>query len=168
MEKVFSVGFSFFVVIGSALMLLWLYRGPFFVPTKRKHVPRIIDMLAVKQGEKIADLGSGDGRLMIAIVEAGAEAHGYEHNPLLVMRSRKNFEKLGITDRAFVYMENFWNADISKYDAIVIYGISYIMPRLERKLRAELRPGARVVSYSFPFPTWEHEKEDKRGYLYRK
>lgn len=165
--QLFSTGVYVFVVVASGIMLLWLYRGPFFVPTKRKHVPRIIGMLAVKQGEMIADLGSGDGRLMIAIVEAGGIAHGYEHNPLLVVRARKNFERLGIQDRATVYMENFWKADISKYDAIVIYGISYIMPRLERKLRVELRPGARVVSYSFPFPTWQHEKEDRRVYLYR-
>ena len=163
-----TLGFYIFVVIGSGLMLLWLYRGPFFVPTKRKHVPRIIEMLAIKAGEKIVDLGSGDGRLMIAIAEAGGEAHGYEHNPLLVMRSKKNFEKLGLSDRAFVYMSNFWDADVSQYDAVVIYGISYIMPRLERKLRAELRPGARVVSYSFPFPNWQHEKADRRVYLYRK
>lgn len=167
MEIFFSNGFYAVIVIGSIIMLVWLYRGPFFVPTRRKYVPRIIDMLGITPGEKIVDLGSGDGRLMIAIAEAGGEAHGFEHNPLLVMRSKQNFKKLGIEDKAFVYMSNFWAADISKYDAVVIYGISYIMPRLEKKLRAELRPGARVVSYSFPFPSWEPVKKDKRVYLYK-
>ncbi len=154
------------VVAGSILMLVWLYRGPFFVPTKRKHVPKVIEMLGIKSGEKIVDLGSGDGRLMSAIAEAGGIAHGYEHNPLLVMRSKQNFKKLGIEDKTFVYRKNFWKANLSHFDAVVIYGISYIMPKLEKKLRAELRPGARVVSYSFTFPTWQPTRSDKGVYLY--
>lgn len=133
-------------------MLIWLYRGPFFVPTRRKYVPRIIEMLDIKPGEKIVDLGSGDGRLLIAIAQAGGEAHGFEHNPLLVWRSRHNAKRSGFADKIFVYQGNFWSADISKYDAVVIYSIPYIMRRLEEKLRKELKPTARVVSYSFKFP----------------
>jgi hypothetical protein len=51
---------------------------------------------------------------------------------------------------------------------VVVYGIPYIMPRLERKLRAELRPGSRVVAHSFPFPNWEPIERHKRVYLYKK
>ena len=162
-----SMIFPLVVLIGSVIMLIWLSRGPFFVPTRRKYVPRIIEMLEVKAGEKIIDLGSGDGRLMIAIAEAGGEAHGFEHNPLLVWRSRRNIRKAGFSGRAFVYQRDFWSVDVSVYDAVVIYGIPYIMERLEKKLRAELRPGARVVSYSFQFPTWKPMKSDRRVYLYR-
>ena len=83
------------IFIGSIVMLVWLYRGPFYVPTRRKYVPRIIAMLDLKAGDKVVDLGSGDGRLVIALAEAGAEAHGFEHNPLLVMRSKKSIKKRG-------------------------------------------------------------------------
>lgn len=162
-----STIFFLTVVIGSVVMLVWLYRGPFYVPTRRKYVPRIISMLNIKKGETFVDLGSGDGRLLVAIVEAGGVAHGYEHNPLLVMQSRKRFKELGIEERALVYMENFWSADISKYDGVVVYGIPYIMTRLEEKLKKELKPGARVVSYSFPFPNWEPSAKEKAVYLYR-
>lgn len=148
-------------------MLVWLSRGPFFVPTRRKYVPRIIQMLEVKVGEKIADLGSGDGRLLFAIAEAGAIAYGFEHNPLLVWRSRRNAQKRGLEGKVVVFQSNFWNADISAYDGIVIYGIPYIMERLEAKLRKELRSGARVVSYSFPFPNWAPDTSDKHVFLYR-
>ncbi len=163
-----SIIFPATVLIGSIIMLVWLYRGPFYVPTRTKYVPRIIAMLDIKQGEKMVDLGSGDGRLLIAIAKAGAEAHGYEHNPLLVLKSKQNFKKEGVEGKAFVHMSNFWDVDTSQFDGIVVYGIPYIMTRLEEKLKRELRPGARVVSYSFPFPNWEPTKKEKAVYLYIK
>ncbi len=156
------------VVIGSILMLVWLHRGPFYVPIRRKYVPRVIAMLDPKPGERIVDLGSGDGRLLVALAEAGAEAHGYEHNPLLVMRSKQNFKKKGLEGKAFVHMSNFWDVDVSVFDGVVVYGIPYIMTRLEEKLKRELKPGARVVSYSFPFPNWEPTQKEKAVYLYKK
>lgn len=162
-----SLTFSLTVFLGSILILLWLYRGPFFVPTRRKYVPRIIELLGVQPGERIVDLGSGDGRLLIAIAQAGGIAHGFEHNPILVWRSRQNAKRLGLEDKIFVHRKNFWTMDVSGFDAAVIYGISYIMPRLEKKLRTELRPGARVVSYSFRFPHWEPVKKEKMVYVYR-
>ena len=156
------------VFLGSLMMLVWLRRGPFYVPTRRKYVPRIIAMLNLQPGEKIVDLGSGDGRLLVALAEAGAIAHGYEHNPLLVMRSRSMLKKKGLEGKAFVHMSNFWETDISVFDGVVVYGIPYIMSRLEEKLGRELRPGTRVVSYSFPLPTWKLIAKEKEVYVYRK
>lgn len=148
-------------------MLFWLSRGAFFVPMPRSGVQRVIRLLALRGGEKAVDVGSGDGRLLIALAEAGAEAYGFEHNLLLVWRSRRNMRRAGLSHKAFVRWSNFWNEDFSSFDTVTIYGIPYIMGRLEKKLRAELRPGARVVSYSFRFPTWQPVKSEKRIYLYQ-
>lgn len=156
------------VFVGSIVMLVLLYRGPFYVPTKQKYVPRVIALLDLKQGERAVDLGSGDGRLVIALAKACAEAHGYEHNPLLVMRSRQLLRKHGLEGKAFVHMENFWDINASSFDGVVIFGIPYIMARLETKLRKELKPGARVVSLSFSFPNWELSAKESGVYLYRK
>lgn len=161
------LAFFALIFLGSVLMLLWLSRGPFFVPTRRKYVPRIIAMLEIKSGERVADLGSGDGRLLVALAEAGARAQGFEHNPLLVWRSRRTAKKLGLAERIVVSCRDFWKEDLSSFDAVVIYGIPYIMGRLERKLRKELKPGARVISYSFSFPHWAPVSSYKRIYLYR-
>ena len=155
------------VAIGSVIMLVWLARGPFYVPTKRNYVPHIVNFLSLRPGEKAVDLGSGNGRLLIALAEAGAVAHGYEHNPLLVWCSRWNIKRAGLKGKAFVHTANFWNVDVSAFNAVVIYGIPYIMPKLEEKLRRELRPGARVVAHSFPFPTWQQVETYKRVYLYK-
>lgn len=162
-----AVVFYATVFVGSILMLIWLARGPFFVPTKRAYIPHIIAMLALRPGEKAADLGSGAGRLLVALADTGAEAHGFEHNPLLVWCSRRTVARAGMQGKAFTHLCNFWHQDMSSFDAVVVYGIPYIMPRLEEKLRRELRPGARVVSNSFPFPNWQPIATHKRVYLYR-
>jgi hypothetical protein len=170
------IPFSLTVFFGSVWILFWLSRGAFFVPMPRSDVPRVIRLLALHEGdaargslsgEKAVDVGSGDGRLLIALAEAGAEAHGFEHNILLVWRSRRAIRKAGLSGKAFVHWSNFWKEDFSSFTAVTIYGIPYIMRRLERKLRAELRSGARVVSYSFTFPNWQLAQSDNRVYLYR-
>ena len=162
-----SLIFFSVVVVGSVCMLVWLARGPLFVPTKRAYIPHIISLLALRPGEKAADLGSGAGRLLIALADTGAEAHGFEHNPLLVWCSRRAAARAGRQENAFTHLCNFWRQDLSSFDAVVVYGIPYIMPRLEEKLRRELRPGARVVSNSFPFPNWQPAAVHKQIYLYR-
>ena len=143
------------VFVGSIIMLVRLHRGPLFVPTERRYVPHIIHFLKLQKGERVVDLGSGDGRLLIALAQAGAEAHGFEHNPMLVWRARRNIKKAGLEGKAFAHHGNFWKQDASRFSAVVIYGIPYIMLRLEQKLQRELPPGARVVAHSFPFPTWQ-------------
>lgn len=156
------------VFLGSGWILFWLSRGAFFVPMPRSGVARVIGLLALQKGEKAVDVGSGDGRLLLALAEAGAEARGFEHNIVLVWRSRRNIRRAGLSEKAFVHWSNFWKEDFSQFDAVTIYGIPYIMGRLEKKLRAELKSGARVVSYSFPFPHWEPVRKEKAVYLYEK
>ena len=155
------------VFFGSVWILFWLSRGAFFVPLPRDSLPRVIELLAVQPGEKAVDIGSGDGRLLIALAAAGAEAHGFEHNILLVWRSRRHIARAGLSERAFVHWSNFWHEDFSRFDAVTVYGIPYMMRRLEKKLRTELRSGARVVSYAFPFPNWQPAQSDGKVYLYR-
>ena len=149
------------------LILLWhLARGAAFVPTRPEKVEKIVAMAQVKPGEKAADLGSGDGRIVIALARAGAEAHGYENNPLLVWWSRRKIKKAGLTGRTFIHMRSFWGADLSDYSIITVYGIDYIMRPLGNKLKKELHPGSRVLSYCFPLPGWTATRKETGIYLY--
>ncbi len=152
--------FLFFNVLGT------LFLGAFFASSKKEIVEKIVLISDVKPGEKAIDLGSGDGRLVIALAKAGAEAHGYEVNPILVWLSKKNIKKAGLEGKAFVHLKNFWIVDFSQFDVVMVYGISYIMKRLETKLKRELRPGSRVVSNYFVFPNWQHSKKEDNVYLY--
>jgi cyclopropane fatty-acyl-phospholipid synthase-like methyltransferase len=143
-----------------------LSKGIFYVPTDRKKLNKMIEFARVRNGEKAADLGSGDGRLVIALAKMGAEAHGYEINPLLVILSRINIRRMGLSGKAFAHWKNFWKEDFREFDIITVYGFSYMMTKLEKKLKSELVPGARVVSNSFHFPNWPASKEENKVFLY--
>ncbi|MBI3335210.1 MAG: class I SAM-dependent methyltransferase [Candidatus Portnoybacteria bacterium] len=142
--------------------------GAPFVPSNRETVKKMIILAGVKPAIKAADLGSGDGRIVIALAKAGAEAHGYEINPLLVWWSRRRIRKEKLRGKAFIHWGSFWRHDLSSFDVITIFGISYIMRGLEKKLKEELKAGARVVSNEFIFPGWLSLKKDGGVYLYEK
>ncbi|MBU1045697.1 50S ribosomal protein L11 methyltransferase [Patescibacteria group bacterium] len=143
-----------------------LFWGAIYVPTKPEIVKKMINLADVKPGEKAIDLGSGDGRLVIALAKTGIEAHGYEINPFLVRLAQKNIRKAGISDRAFIHLKTFWKEDFSKFNIVTVYGMSHIMKKLELKLRKEIKPGAKIISNSFVFPNWRYSKKEEGVYLY--
>lgn len=142
--------------------------GAPFVPSKKKNIQKMIEISQIKPGEKVADLGSGDGRIMIACGKAGAEVYGYEINAFLVWLSRRKIKRAGLNNKAFVYWKSFWKVDFSSFDVIIVFGITYIMKELEKKLLKELKPGSRVVSNGFNFPTWKPIKKEGAIYLYKR
>ena len=147
--------------------LMSLKRGAIFVPTGRRAVRDLIDLLEVKPEDRAVDLGSGDGRIVIALARAGAEAHGFEHNPLLVWWSRQRIRKAGLSKRAFIHRANFWDTDFSSFTVFTVFGVDYIMKPLEEKIKKEARTGTRVVSYTFRFPVLKPSARRNGVYLYK-
>ena len=139
-------------------------RGAPYANTLPSRIEEMMKLAEVKKGERAVDIGSGDGRIVIALAKRGVEAHGYEINPLLVLWSRYKLKRAGVSDRAFIHFKDMWRHDYSDFDLIISCQISYMMGRLEKKLRREIKPGARVVSNYFTFPTWKPKK--KKGYVY--
>jgi len=150
----------------AALFAASIIRGASFVPTTEDRVEKMVKISKVQPGEKVIDLGSGDGRVLIAFAKAGALTHGYEINPLLVLLSLWRIRRAGVYGRAFVHWGDFWKVDFSTYEVITVFGIGYIMQKLARKLRKELKPNARVISNAFPFPDWEPAWEEDKLYMY--
>ena len=144
-----------------------LFSGAFYAPTRQEIVKKMINLAGVRPGDKAIDLGSGDGRIVIALGEAGVEAHGYEINPFFVWLARKNIRKAGLTNKASIHWKNFWNENLSEFDIVTVYGIGYMMKKLEIKLRRELKAGARIVSNYFTFTKWPHSKKEDNIYLYQ-
>ena len=124
-------------------------------------------MLDPKPGEKIVDVGSGNGKLLFEIAKSGATAYGYEINPVLVALTKRNIKKLGLEGKVFVEQADFFKKDLSKFDAVVVYGITYIMHRLEKKLTRELKSGTRIISNHFEFPNLKCAKKEGEIKLYR-
>ena len=175
---VFLLDLTYSVVFGAiALVFLkkiwgsaysYFFWGAINIPTTEKRVEQMIGFLNLDSIKKAADLGSGDGRLVIALARAGVEAHGYEINPFLVLLARKNIKKAGLENKAFVYFKNFWLEDLGKFDAVIVYGMKHMMKKMEKKFEKELRPGTQIVSNYFALPTWHLDKENERIYLYVK
>src|SRR5581483_4576224 len=150
--------FALFVMLAS-------FTGAPFVISKQKKVKTMIQLAQIKPGEKVIDLGSGSGIIVVSAAQQGAQAYGFEINPFLVL-----FAKLRIllsnTKNAHIVMRNFWKEDYKDFDVITIYTLPWSMKRLEKKLKKECKSGTRIVSNTFPFPTWKAEKEKNGIYMY--
>src|SRR6266566_4936845 len=95
----------------------------FFIPyfqTTRYRVQAMIDLAQIKPGEKATDLGSGDGRIIIALAQAGAESHGYELDTNLIDVSKTLIRQTRQDEKVFIHMKNFWDEDLSEYNVITI------------------------------------------------
>jgi ribosomal protein L11 methylase PrmA len=142
--------------------------GALYVPSTEQNVRRMIELAHIQPTDRIIDLGSGDGRMVIAAMKAGgAEGTGYELQPSLVRLARYNARAAGLEAKTHFFWKSMWRADVHQADVVFIYQISYAMKKLSGKLRAELPKGSRVVSNGFAFPDWKIEKQVENIYLYR-
>lgn len=160
------VGLVLWLAYAIASMMPML-QGPVFVPSADDKLQTMFELAGIKPGARVVDLGAGDGRLVVAAAQAGAEAVGLEINPFLVLRARVKLKRAGVYGKASIEWRNFWKVDLGRYDVVFIYGTTYIMKKLEQKLRHELKPGARVVSNYFTFPNWQLRKQKNEVRLYQ-
>jgi len=142
-------------------------RGAVFYPSTQAHASHMAELAAVSYGDRAADLGSGDGRVVIALAAKGAECHGYEINPVLVLLSRHNVRKAGLAGRAHIHWGSFWRVDLSPFQAVTVFQGSFVMPRLERKVLREMSEHTRVVSDFWRFPHLKPEGVFGTTLLYR-
>jgi len=162
------------LLVGASIIALFFTRVP-FVPTPKKNVKIIIDQLDLKPKKIFYDLGCGDGRFLIEAKARGAKAIGFEVSPWAYFKAKLNifFHHC----QAKVLYKNFYQANIADADAVFCFLIDTVMPKVEEKLKRELKPGALVASYGFTMPNWPPVKvvEIKKGnkkaskiYLYKK
>jgi SAM-dependent methyltransferase len=129
-----------------------------WVPTSEALVEKMLDLAEVTKDDYVIDLGSGDGRTVIAAAKRGARAHGIEYNPDMVELARKNAEQEGVTDRATFEKADIFESDFSRATVITMF----LLPQLNVKLRPTLlglAPGTRIVSNSFSMEDWEADEQ---------
>ena len=112
------------------------------------------------------DLGSGDGRILLELAKKGFLTTGYEIKKPLVERTLQRITDAGLQERITLYHKSFWDADLSSFDLIYIYGMGSIMGRLEKKLLQEVKPGTKIITNIFRLPTLRPKKEKNSLYLY--
>ena len=154
------------IILSIFFVFPWLFGAP-FEPTSERKLKRIIKLAKIKKGEKAVDLGSGDGRIVIEMAKKGAEAHGFEINPILVYISRRNIKRAGLQGKAFIHWKSFWNENLGNYDLIVMFQFHTVMKRLKEKLKKEIKNKTRVVSYYWKLPNMKITKKDQNIFLYK-
>lgn len=130
-----------------------------YVPTPQKVVERMLDLADVNSGDYVIDLGSGDGRIVIAAAKRGATGHGIDLDPQRIKEAKTNAAKANVDDRVMFMEANIFNTDFSNASVITMYLLPTVNEKLRPVLLDELEPGTRVVSHSFDMDEWEADKE---------
>ena len=124
-------------------------------PTPQTIVERMLRMAGVEPGERVCDLGSGDGRIVItAARDFHANATGIEIDPKLYQESTAEIRKLGLTKTARIVKGDLRKQHYGSYDVITVFLLPESNDLIQPMLDKELHHGARVVSHDFEFKSW--------------
>jgi ubiquinone/menaquinone biosynthesis C-methylase UbiE len=130
-----------------------------WVPTSPALVEKMLDLAQVTADDFVLDLGSGDGRMVIAAAKRGARALGVEFNPKMVQLARQLANEAGVADRATFLEGDMFEAELSKATVLALFLLPDNLRRLEPKFRA-LPPGTRIVVNTFGIPDWTPDTTD--------
>jgi protein-L-isoaspartate O-methyltransferase len=151
-----------------------------YYPTPETIVEKMLQLGGLKSGEKMFDLGSGDGRIVImAAQKFHADAIGVELDSDLCRQSLARIRKLGLEKSAHIVNGDLLKQNYSSADLVTVYLLpASIDAKVQPLLDKQLKKGARVVAHDFEFKSWTPEKveniaDDGEGrshtlYLYRK
>jgi len=126
-----------------------------FDPTSHEVADRMLALAGVRKGDVVYDLGAGDGRMVIAAAKRyGVKAVGFEIDPGLVKLARENIRKQGVEKLVEIRQQDFMKSDLSAATIVTLYLSQDGNLALRPRLMNQLKPGARVVSYTFDMADW--------------
>lgn len=126
-----------------------------YIRTPQLVVDTMLDLAEVGVDDFVIDLGSGDGRIVIAAAkERGARGFGVELDPRLVEASKDAARKAGVADRAQFFARDLFDTDIREATVLTMYLLPEVNLQLRPRLLAQLRPGTRVVSHDWDMGEW--------------
>lgn len=124
-----------------------------WVPTSQELVDKMLEMTKTTSRDIVFDLGSGDGRTVIAAAKLGATATGIEYNPEMVELSKRSAAAAGVSSKATFMKADLFETDFSNATVITMFLLPSINMQLRPKL-LELKPGTRIVSNTFSMEDW--------------
>jgi len=137
-----------------------------YVATPRETVERMLDVAAVDSRDYVIDLGSGDGRIVIAAAGRGARGFGVDLDPARIREAQANAKASGVGDRVAFRQQDLFSTDLSEATVLTLY----LHPDLNVRLRPRLltlRPGTRIVSHRFDMGEWKPDVSDMTaGHVY--
>ena len=133
-----------------------------YVASPARVVDLMLEMAKIKPGETVYDLGSGDGRIVVAAAgKYKAKAVGVEISPKLVASATAEIEKAGLTGQARVVQGDVLQTDFTGADVVTMYLETELNAKLRPRLEKFLKPGARVVSHDYPVPGGKAARVEK-------
>ncbi|KAH8268656.1 hypothetical protein KR026_011279 [Drosophila bipectinata] len=131
-----------------------------YVPATTEQIQNVLSFLPRNTGGKLLDIGSGDGRIVVAAAQhnKALKTDGVELNPWLVYYSRVAAMRNGVSKQASFFRRDLWKFNIKDYNYVVIFGVEQMMQDLEHKLIAECPHDAQIIACRFPLPNMEHAK----------
>ncbi|MEX2409883.1 MAG: class I SAM-dependent methyltransferase [Candidatus Paceibacterota bacterium] len=164
----------FLLIIGVLILLLigWpiFFMGAPFLPSFRKKdkvdFNKLFKILKDNNVDKVIDIGSGDGRLVKKLSQAGFKSHGIEINPLLFLLSHYKLRNLK-SKNTLIYRGNFWKKDLSDYDAIFMFHFKTANKKLIEKFKRELKNESLIISTGFKLDDFELVDKISPFYIHR-
>lgn len=155
---IFAVAISF----GGVLLF-----GAPYLPTLRKQSDEAFELLALKEGETLLELGCGDGRVLVAAAKRGLNVVGIELNPFLALLCW--FRTLRYRGRVRIIWGDFWRTDWPEADGIFVFLLQKYMPKLDKKITQESKKPVKLVSFAFTIESKKaHRQVDGLSlYLYK-
>lgn len=131
-----------------------------YVPTDPVVVEAMLKLAGVKPGDKLYDLGCGDGRIVITAAKShGARGVGIDLNPERITEAKANAKEAGVEDKVNFVVQDLLKSDFSDADVVSLYLLPSVNLRLRPQLWQQLRPGTRIVSHDFDMgPDWPPEQ----------
>lgn len=132
-----------------------------FVPTPAEVVDRMLTLARVGKGDVVYDLGSGDGRIVIAAAKKyGARGVGVDIDPQRIAESNANAAAAGVADRVTFKLQDALTTDVSEATVVTLYLLSSSNLKLRPILTKQLKPGARIVAHAFSMGDWQADTVD--------
>lgn len=154
-----SLIISFGILLGCLLALSHFAGSDApYIPTKKEAIRKILKLAGVKKGKKFYELGSGDGRVVLAAAKLGADSFGIEQSWLRILYSRNKASELNLK-KAHFYHANIFSRKYLDADVVYIYLLLRGVNKLESKLEKELKKGSIVITQTYHFQNWKPFKK---------
>jgi SAM-dependent methyltransferase len=127
-------------------------------------VDAMLSLAQLRPDEEVIDLGSGDGRILIAAARSnGAHGLGVDIDPAAIAQANRNAQNAGVTGLVSFRQQDLFQTPLQEADILTLYLTAEVNQRLRPRILAQMRPGTRVVSHDFDMGDWHYDKRRRVG-----